>query len=130
MDSVNLSGTLLSVAEVVVPNGSSEVYAVVLELNSGFAQDISVVKHSLIGTSGISETAHLNSLMLYPNPATNRLNIITKQRVAMVEVYNLHGQLQMVSKSPEIDITSLGVGVYFVKAYSAEGYSTQKFVKE
>ena len=130
MDSINLTGTLLTVGESVVPVGSTEVYAVVLELNAGFSQDISVVKHTITGTIGILKISDSPTLNLYPNPAGNQLNIITDKAITKVEVLNLQGKIQLVAEGPEVDITLLESGIYFIKAFTADGISTQKFVKQ
>lgn len=72
-----------------------------------------------------------NNIELYPNPATSTLNITCNLSIEKAEIYNLAGMLQstnMINKS--IDISALGAGIYFVKVYSENGTSTQKFVKQ
>ncbi|MCL2073099.1 MAG: T9SS type A sorting domain-containing protein [Marinilabiliaceae bacterium] len=83
----------------------------------------------------INETNISSNFAIFPNPVTDRLNVInsTKQKV-QVEIYNSIGLMVYVNKIDdldfEIDITSLSSGIYTIRLTSARGSSTQKFVKE
>jgi hypothetical protein len=60
-------------------------------------------------------------LVLYPNPANNMLNLITKQTVS-IAVYNLQGQLILpITHNKTIDISSLAQGMYWLKAVQQDG---------
>lgn len=70
---------------------------------------------------------------LYPNPATNVLNIESASTIEKVSVYNLLGQ-EVFSRTPKtelvtLDVASLQSGVYLVRVDSDNGSSTQKFTK-
>jgi hypothetical protein len=85
------------------------------------------------GTLGIDD---LNSrdITIYPNPATNVLNIESAMTIEKVSVYNLLGQ-EVISQSPNteivtLDVASLQVGVYVVKTSINGNVSSTRFIKE
>lgn len=71
---------------------------------------------------------------IYPNPATNILNIESEISIEKVTVYNILGQ-EVISKSPNaelvtLDVSSLQVGVYIVKTSINGNVSSTRFIKE
>jgi hypothetical protein len=81
-------------------------------------------------TTGIDEVSNNPVFDYYPNPAANTLNIINKQLVTNIEIYNLAGQLQLATSRSCIDISSFAAGTYLIKAYTATGVASQKFIKK
>ncbi len=73
------------------------------------------------------------ALSLYPNPATEVLQINNPNNVVIkqVKVYNLLGKevLQVQDRSNDIVISRLHPGVYFVKLITQEGVKTAKIMK-
>ena len=56
---------------------------------------------------------------IYPNPATNILNIQTKLNIQKIEIFNNLGQFVLNSKpNTDIDISKLEKNIYFVKITS------------
>ena len=75
-----------------------------------------------------------NSVKLYPNPATNVLNIESTSMIEKVSVYNLLGQ-EVISQTPNselvtLDVASLQVGVYVVKTSIDGNITSTRFIKE
>ncbi|HMI07251.1 MAG TPA: T9SS type A sorting domain-containing protein [Flavobacterium sp.] len=72
---------------------------------------------------------------VYPNPASNVLNIQTKGNIAVtsIEIYNTLGQLVLAipnaGKIPAVDVSQLKSGNYFIKINSDKGSSNSKFIK-
>ena len=71
---------------------------------------------------------------MYPNPATNVLNIESSSTIEKVTVYNVLGQ-QVLSEIPNkalvtLDVSNLQVGVYVVKTTIDGNVSSSKFIKE
>ena len=81
-------------------------------------------------TTGISEINSKDIFSLYPNPASNQLNVINKESISKIEIYDAVGKLQLSTTQTSIDISNLKPGVYFVKAFSEKGIASQKFVKK
>lgn len=74
------------------------------------------------------------NLSIYPNPAKDKIKILSNSSINKVLVYNVFGKL--VYKSSEessnftIDISSFSKGVYLVKAFSNDEITTKKIIKE
>lgn len=73
-----------------------------------------------------------NSIILYPNPVTNKLNIKSNQiQIHKVIIYNLLGKVLLTTKKSEIDTSSLPSGSYFVRLVDENGHnSVRKFIKK
>ncbi len=86
---------------------------------------------------GIKDLLNKNSIAIYPNPAKNKLNISFGYHVNSINIniYNYAGQLINQSniknnKHIQIDISDLGVGLYFIEFIDEETKYTSKFIKE
>jgi hypothetical protein len=69
-------------------------------------------------------------VQLYPNPATNLINI-TVEEASAIEVYNIEGKLIMqtnIEKQEIISCENWPIGIYFVKVSNAKGIETLKLV--
>ncbi len=71
---------------------------------------------------------------LYPNPATNELNINLKSAIEInsIQIYNTIGQLVTVQtgNALKVDVSNLKIGNYFIKINTNEGFSTSQFIKD
>ena len=81
------------------------------------------------------ENFELNNLSLYPNPATNEVNL--KWNVdenVTVRIYNTLGKLMFYGKNVtlindfKVDVSGFETGVYFVKLNSSKGEVTKKLI--
>jgi len=80
------------------------------------------------------ENNTLLGFSMYPNPASNKLNISAKETIQRADIFNVIGKKVMslnINKTSEsIDISSLNSGIYLVK-YDVNGTTgTAKFIKE
>lgn len=67
---------------------------------------------------------------VYPNPATDVINIKTSDNVERVEIYNMQGQLVKMEVNVEnISVRDLSNGVYMLKLTTDKGSSMHKIVK-
>lgn len=81
--------------------------------------------------TGISDNNESRTT-IYPNPATNVLNVVSEKEIQMVEIYNVEGQLV---KTIDGNVNSIGIselnnGIYFVKIRTENGTATHKFIKK
>jgi hypothetical protein len=74
-----------------------------------------------------------SSISIYPNPATNELNI-EATTTSKIEIMNLAGlviiNIAAKEKNTTIDISTLAQGIYFVKLSSENGVAVKKFIIE
>ncbi len=71
---------------------------------------------------------------MYPNPASNRLNISAKETIKSADIFNVLGKRVMsvnINKTKQsIDVSNLSSGIYLVK-YNVNGaVGTAKFIKQ
>lgn len=71
-------------------------------------------------------------VLLYPNPTTGIITIVSNTQIDNVEVFNNLGQMVLsVKNSFELDITPLNTGLYFVKFLDINGkIGISKIIKE
>jgi len=68
-------------------------------------------------------------LSIYPNPATDVLNIELESELKSIEIYSLQGQKVITSSQKQINISSLSKGMYLVKVTNADNNSaSQKLI--
>lgn len=85
-------------------------------------------------TTLAADDFEVSKVKMYPNPATNVLNIEALTRIDKVAVYNVLGQ-QVITVTPNnelvtLDVSSLQVGVYVVKTTVDGTVSSKRFIKE
>ncbi|RYU77737.1 T9SS type A sorting domain-containing protein [Hymenobacter persicinus] len=77
-----------------------------------------------------------NTLSVFPNPATSKINLTVGQAGvgAAVEIFNALGQrvqhLTATQAQFSVDVAALKAGVYTVRFTTAEGAATRSFVKQ
>lgn len=73
-----------------------------------------------------------NAISVYPNPASNTLNIQLKENTAIqsIRIYNMLGQLVLANTNKIINVSGLKTGTYFIKIISDKGTASSKFIKE
>lgn len=81
---------------------------------------------------GISDNT-IPNVSVYPNPATNKLNIASEDEVNVI-ITDINGKVLSSFKHSdeisEIDISDFAAGIYFVKFTSKTGRSVLRFVKQ
>ena len=81
-------------------------------------------------TVGVEELTTETSI--YPNPATNVVNINTTENVKRVEIFNMQGQLVKVETGEvsSISVKELANGMYTMKLTTENGVSVHKIIKK
>ncbi len=86
-------------------------------------------------TLSVDQVVANANINLYPNPATDVINIsVTGNNSDMnAEIYNVSGQVvykAAVQNNSSINISNLPDGMYYIKLNSATANGTQKFIKQ
>ena len=72
-----------------------------------------------------------NSIKLYPNPATDVVNIKTNQTIENVSVFNVNGQKVLeIDNQSQINISNIPTGMYFLNINTNQSNQTIKFLKQ
>ena len=84
--------------------------------------------------TGLENNETQNKILLYPNPAKERLYINTSIPIKQMTICNLLGQeiqkYNNLETTSSINISGLNEGVYFVKIYTEKVVHTTKIIKE
>jgi hypothetical protein len=75
----------------------------------------------------------LNSIGLYPNPASDLLNINTREGHSELKIFDTLGQLLLtknINTQSSIDVSQLKAGIYLLSIESENGKVVKRFVKE
>lgn len=83
-------------------------------------------------TSLVNVEDFTNETAIYPNPATDEINITTDNQVQRVEIFNMQGQLVKVETGDvtSISVKSLANGLYTLKLTTDNGVSMHKIIKK
>ena len=75
-----------------------------------------------------------NSVLIYPNPASEQLNVKLSAVFEQLEITNLLGQVIYTTTVTEqeftINVNDCRSGVYFIRLSGKQGVATKKFIKE
>jgi hypothetical protein len=96
-----------------------------------------ILNKTTTGVEDLAQKIANTKLLVYPNPATDVLNIYINNanfKNSEVVVYNISGaevlKINMANSNAQINIETLSNGVYFVKVINQNGFNkTVKFVK-
>jgi len=71
------------------------------------------------------------SVAIYPNPCLDKLFINSKNKIILLEVLNIRGQIvsSLQTNQSYIDVSDLELGIYFIKVSNNENISLLKFFK-
>ena len=84
-----------------------------------------------IGTLSSNDLNLSPQIIIYPNPASNIINIKLNDGNEFIkaEVYNLVGQKIMEVKNTLFSVENLPDNTYFIKVFSSYGNTMKKFIK-
>ncbi|AUP77190.1 T9SS type A sorting domain-containing protein [Flavivirga eckloniae] len=72
----------------------------------------------------------IDGVSLYPNPASNKLFVTSKQPINHMSLYTIHGALISEANSDNaIDVSQLANGVYLIKINTINSNITKRFIK-
>lgn len=82
----------------------------------------------------VEETELQNLITIYPNPATDVINLESQTNLESITVYDVHGRqivTQLTSTNQtKINVSQLSKGVYFLNIKTTDGEQTTKFIKK
>lgn len=120
------------VAFIKVINGEHDWYGDTELYDIGYANEIQKFFRGEQPTNvGIENVSNIKC-KIYPNPASDIVNITSKQNINKVELYNTAGALvsstQATNNICKINVNTLKPGIYLARIYTEKGISTNKIV--
>ena len=83
------------------------------------------------GGTGIQNQKSSSKVTVYPNPASDFINIAVDTKVQKVELINMNGSVVYAQENNSpISLASFAQGVYFVKIYTDESTDVVRFIKK
>jgi Leucine-rich repeat (LRR) protein len=79
--------------------------------------------------TGVEEITNNINVSIYPNPATNQLNIETAAIIESIAIYNLLGKLVQIENTASFSVQDLENGAYLLKIRTSRGLVNKRFVK-
>lgn len=85
--------------------------------------------------TSIAEYNHVNDLIVYPNPARDKVFVSAEQsEITAIEMYDMSGKLVRNILNPKrleiIDVMDLNPNLYILKVFSTNGVKTSKIIVE
>jgi hypothetical protein len=79
-------------------------------------------------------TLNPETVILYPNPATDVINIQSDDNFSCIRIIDINGkivlQTNVFAKNTSIDIQNLNAGIYYLQLENSEKYINHKFIKQ
>lgn len=115
-----------------VGNSFSNTASIYFDYNAPIVTDPATTIVAVLGTTDFEFSAYFS---LYPNPASNMLNIDLKKEITVssITIYNTLGQLVLTIPNAQqvksVDVSGLTTGNYFIKLNTNKGTATAQFIK-
>jgi hypothetical protein len=83
-------------------------------------------------STSVKDLTSKNGITIWPNPATDKLHISSKQTITIASIYDITGKTVKVVYKPEgeIAVGQLSKGTYLIKLETDMGVVTHRFVKQ
>lgn len=111
---------------------TAEAYAnSVLDNNVPFYLSLFRELISLVKVLATSENPDLKGISIYPNPATDHINILNvKTKIEKVVIFDLSGKQMLSDNKEKINVSRLPSGVYMLSVKTDSGIKNFKFIKQ
>jgi hypothetical protein len=82
----------------------------------------------------IDSFADTSSLLIYPNPVTSVVTIHASIPISEIKIFNILGalvqEIKVTADAVNMDMSEYSSGIYFVKIYNEEGFTSRKIIKK
>ena len=142
VDNLNLDANYkpTSASNYIIDQGDNALYDLSLFGNLDVSGNARIFNTTIdLGAYEYSTTLGINDeelpathILVYPNPVSNRLFIVSKATVQKASIYNLKGQvvLEISNTQNGMDISSLPAGLYLVSLATVNGVVTKRIIKK
>jgi hypothetical protein len=89
---------------------------------------------TVVDATGIAEEGARIEMLVFPNPASNNVNVQSNSDISRLTIFNHLGQsvkeVLVNSTEANVNVDGIEAGVYIIRIETANGYTTQKLVIE
>lgn len=101
------------------------------DYNAPIITDVARTTFQLLSNPDVAEDA---TVVMYPNPTKNQVNISCSNVIETIEVYDIQGRMLRTAivgeNAATLDFSDKAKGVYFIRITSDKGQKVEKLVKE
>ena len=115
-----------------LPFGQTTIIGVVSEYQGTYQILPRDIEDLSVTTSTDKPLAQINPVLIYPNPASETVHILSYEEIKSVSVFNINGVKLMMKKGDisTFDISGLSPGIYITKIeFAGNKFSIRKFSK-
>ncbi|HEY9123072.1 MAG TPA: alpha-amylase family glycosyl hydrolase [Bacteroidales bacterium] len=91
-------------------------------------------QYATIGIRTAINSVDATKISIYPNPASDYINISSGSPIKSIDIYDINGRIVLKSvnivDSESVNVSNLKSGLYFVNAYTSKGTIKAKFLKK
>ena len=84
---------------------------------------------NIVAGVGIDEV-NTSNMSVFPNPATDVLNISTENQLEKVSIFSVNGALVKIDTQSAINVSNLDKGMYLLTVQTDKGITQIRFIKE
>lgn len=101
------------------------------DYNAPIETELARTTFQLLANPDVPEDA---SVVMYPNPAKNQVNISCSGVIETIEMYDIQGRMLRTAvvnaNATTLDVSDKANGVYFIRITSDKGQKVEKLIKE
>jgi uncharacterized repeat protein (TIGR01451 family) len=136
-DGVNFT----KVNEVLAQNNANNEYEVIDQLSASDCQGKVTYRIKAVANNGATTYSNkdavqcelVDDISIYPNPMQNTFNLVSKNKIQSIELYNTTGQVLQAwepSANQQYNLNEIAAGVYYIKVYTPNKVFMQKITKQ
>jgi hypothetical protein len=82
------------------------------------------------GGAANTQTVSADRMLIYPNPASSQIQIVTKEAIVGVKIFNELGSLVIQGTSSTLNVSDLSAGLYFVEVTTNTQKQVMRWIKQ
>jgi hypothetical protein len=69
-------------------------------------------------------------MLIYPNPASSQIQVVTKEAIVGVKIFNELGSMVIQGTSATLNVSDLSAGLYFVEVTTHSQKQVMRWIKQ
>jgi hypothetical protein len=77
-----------------------------------------------------TQTVSADRMLIYPNPASSQIEVVTKEAIVGVKIFNELGSMVIQGTSATLNVSDLSAGLYFVEVTTHSQKQVMRWIKQ